>query len=377
MKMNNKNIDELIIKFVESKATLEEQVELRNRLEIKENRIYFEEYVELHYLLNSKIKFDYKKPLKKMMCKIQSKSKYNFLKYAASIIVLIATGYFLTKTTFKTVTNECVIVGTDKAILTLGDGSRIALEKGKKYKNKKISSDGQKIIYESGSNETEKKIVYNYLTIPRGGQFFIELEDGTKVWLNSESKLKYPVNFSDGESRIVELVYGEAYFDVSDSSKHNGDLFIVQSKMQNVEVLGTEFNIKAYGDETEVLTTLIEGSVALSNSVYTKVIKPGEQSKIFQTNNRFEVYKVDVEDEIGWRNGMFSFTNKPLKEIMVVLSRWYDLEIFITDVEIENVKFTGVLSKHKSISRILRDIQSTNDIEYELKNKKLIIKKRE
>ncbi|WP_036827928.1 FecR family protein [Polaribacter sp. Hel1_85] len=375
--MNTKNIDELIIKFVESKATLEEQVELRNRLEIKENRIYFEEYVELHYLLNSKIKFDYKKPLKGMIGKIQSKSKYNFFKYAASIIVLIATGYFLTKTTFKTVTNESITVGTDKAILTLGDGSRIALEKGKKYKSKKISSDGKKIIYESGSNETEKKIVYNYLTIPRGGQFFIELEDGTKVWLNSESKLKYPVNFSDGERRKVELIYGEAYFDVSSSSKHNGDSFVVQSKMQNVEVLGTEFNIKAYHDETVVLTTLIEGSVALSNSVYKKVIKPGEQSKIFQTNNRFEVYKVDVEDEIGWRNGMFSFTNKPLKEIMVVLSRWYDLEIFITDVEIENVRFTGMLSKKKPISIVLQEIKSAIDMEYSFNNKNLIIKKRE
>lgn len=373
--MMTKNIDELIIKFVESKATLEEQVELRNRLEVKENRIYFEEYVELHYLLNSKIKFDYKKSLKGMMGKIQYKSKYNFFKYAASIIVLIATGYFLTKTTFKTVTNECIIVGTDKAILTLDDGSRIALEKGKKYKSKKISSDGQKIIYESGSNKTDKKIVYNYLTIPRGGQFFIELEDETKVWLNSESKLKYPVDFIDGESRIVELLYGEAYFDVSSSSKHNGASFIVQSKMQNVEVLGTEFNIKAYDDETEVLTTLIEGSVALSNGVYTKVIKPGEQSKIFQTNNRFEVYKVDVEDEIGWRNGMFSFTNKPLKEIMVVLSRWYDLEIFITDVEIENVRFTGMLSKKKPISIVLQEIKSAIDMEYSFNNKNLIIKK--
>ncbi|MEO9571348.1 MAG: FecR domain-containing protein [Polaribacter sp.] len=377
--MNSKNIEELIIRFVECKATLEEQVELRDLLKIEENRIYFEEYVELHYLLNSKINFNYKKSLKEITRKIQLSPKkiytHNLFKYAAAIIILITVGYFTIKTPAVKI-EEPIVVGTDKAILTLEDGTTVALEKGKNYKSKIINSNGEKITYTSETNTFSKEVAYNYLTVPRGGQFFIELEDGTKVWLNSESKLKYPVNFYDNQTRKVELVYGEAYFDVSPSTNHKGSSFIVNTEMQNVTVLGTEFNIKAYKDELETQTTLIEGSIVVANAINGRIIKPGQQSKISTTNNKFEVSEVDVDDVIAWRDGMFSFTNKPLDEIMVVLSRWYNVDITIPDAEIQKIKFNGMLSKKKSLINVIEEVKTAIDIEYSFNNRNLIIKKR-
>jgi len=363
--MKGKNIEELIIKFVEGKATLEEQVELRNLLEVEENRIYFEEYVELHYLLNSKINFDYKKPLKEITNKIQLPTKelytHNLFKYAAAIIILITVGYFTIKAPNVKI-NEPIVAGTDKAILTLEDGTIVALEKGEKYKSKMINSDGEKIIYKSDSDTSSKEIVYNYLTVPRGGQFFIELEDGTKVWLNSESKLKYPVNFYDNQTRKVELVYGEAYFDVSSSADHNGASFIVESKMQNVEVLGTEFNVKAYKDEFNVYTTLVEGKVIINRKEQNIILNPTEQASLNTITHNISINVVDVYNEVSWKEGVFSFEGKKLKDLMLVLSRWYDMNVKFKNKELENVMFLGKLKKNQSIEEILKAIKNASII---------------
>src|SRR5690606_40703343 len=123
------------------------------------------------------------------------------------------------------------------------------LEKGDSIQTHNAISNGEEIIY---NNNTSRQLVYNYLTIPRGGQFQLTLSDGTRVWLNSETQIKYPVSFTDGESRQVELVYGEAYFEVSHSTEHKGSDFIVYNQNQEVQVLGTEFNIKAYKDDSNI-----------------------------------------------------------------------------------------------------------------------------
>ena len=158
---------------------------------------------------------------------------------------------------------DIITTGSDKAVLTLEDGSNIELEKGKAFKTNVVNSNGEKLVYNK-TNQT--KITYNYLTIPRGGQYFVKLSDGTEVWLNSESQLKFPVAFIKGQTREVTLVYGEAYFAVSPSTNHNGATFKVMNQGQEVEVLGTEFNIKAYKDEINIYTTLVEGKVTVSNA---------------------------------------------------------------------------------------------------------------
>ncbi|WP_289659140.1 FecR family protein [Flavobacterium panacagri] len=294
----------------------------------------------------------------------------------AAVIVFVSTIYFYKndvneKQPTKVVLTQPVIKpGTDKAILVLANGQQVALGKGSQYSSKGVHSNGTEIIY---NNETAKTaIAYNYLTIPRGGQFFIKLADGTKVWLNSESKLKFPVSFVDGEPRQVELVYGEVYFDVSPSTAHKGSHFNVVTKNQNVEVLGTEFNIKAYQDTPAIFTTLVEGKVNLSGSFDNTILKPGYQSVL--ENNRIRVAAVDVFNEVSWKDGTFSFQEMPLKEIMKVLERWYDIKTVFKNKAVENRTFNGILDKDQKIEEILNIISNTNNIAYEINQKTVIFK---
>ncbi len=317
---------------------------------------------------------------------VENAKKNNYWKYAvaaASIVVLISLNFIFNKEDIQVsepviVNNdELILIGTDKATLTLEDGSSIVLEKGETYVAGNINSNGEKLVYNNYNKKSnsEEEIKYNYLTIPRGGQYAIKLSDGTEVWLNSESQLKYPVNFIDGKTREVELVYGEAYFDVTSSFENNGSKFIVLNKNQEVEVLGTEFNIKAYKDESNIYTTLVEGRVTVSNSVSKQNLTPNQQSKICLVNNQITVNTVDVYGETSWKTGFFSFKSKTLKDIMVVLSRWYDVEVIFEDKKLEGVKFNGVISKNEKIEEILNLIKKTNFITaYDVTNKKITIK---
>lgn len=298
---------------------------------------------------------------------------------AASVAMLISiTLLFNTEKnlphTNPVVVNKTIKIGSDKATLTLEDGSVIELEKGKAYNQGNVSSNGEKLVYNSKDGRTAA-IANNFLTIPRGGQFFVQLADSTKVWLNSESQLKYPVAFVDGETRQVELLYGEAYFEVSPSTKHKGSRFKVKTQEQNVEVIGTEFNIKAYKDETAIYTTLVKGKVAVSNSSNKEILAPDQQSRISSSNGSISIAEVDVYNEISWRKGLFVFKGMPLKDIARVLSRWYDVDIEFADPALGNVRFNGVLNKNQKLEDILTTIKNINFINaYEKKDNKIIIK---
>jgi len=312
--------------------------------------------------------------------KLLSKKKSQFWKYAAAAIFigLISTTYVfrnnISNTPLEanpTIVNT-IVPGTDKATLTLEDGSVIVLEKGATFQTKNANSNGEEIVYQSAKRNASA-IKYNYLSIPRGGEFFIKLSDGTQVWLNSESQLKYPVNFIEGETRIVELVYGEAYFDVSPSTNHKGAKFKVINDAQEVEVLGTEFNIKAYKDETIIYTTLVEGKVEIIMPNLKQILKPNQQSKVDTLNDTLSVVIADVKDVTSWKNGVFSFKNKPLKEIMKVLSRWYDVEVVFENKELETVKFKGIIEKDQSIEEILFIMKSSAVNDYTIKNKTITL----
>lgn len=297
---------------------------------------------------------------------------------AASVAVLVSISLLFNSNkkiigTTPVAVNKNILIGSDKATLTLEDGSVIALEKGKSYTKGNISSNGEKLIY--NSQNKNQAIANNFLTIPRGGQFFVQLADSTKVWLNSESQLKYPVAFVDGETRQVELLYGEAYFEVSPSTKHKGSKFKVKTQMQNVEVIGTQFNIKAYKDETTIYTTLVEGKVAISNAKNREILAPSQQSKINLSSSDISISTVDVYNETSWRKGLFVFKGMPLKDISKVLSRWYDVDIAFADPALGNVKFNGVLNKNQKLEEILTTIKNINFINaYEIKDHKVIIK---
>lgn len=309
--------------------------------------------------------------------KLKKKTKF-YWKFgaAASIALLISLSFIYQKNNDNTIViSKSIEPGNDKAILTLENGSDISLEKGKKYSSINLESNGEKLTYNTKENYSSKEVKYNYLTIPRGGQFFVELSDGTKVWLNSDSKLKYPVGFIKGKSREVVLIYGEAYFDVSPSTAHKGASFKVHTQMQEIEVLGTEFNLKAYKEEVEITTTLVEGKVAigLGDSIPKEYLKPQEQSNYNTETKKMNIAVVDIYNEISWRKGLFSFKNKPLKEIMVVLERWYDVEVVFKNKKAEDVTFNGVLNKKQEIEEILALIKNLNKIDYKILDKKIVI----
>lgn len=306
--------------------------------------------------------------------------KLNFKKYvavAALLALFISISYLYLQDDSDKNNNIPTIVnagepGSNKAILTLEDGSEVVLEKGSLYQNSNTTSNGKELVYNKDQKKSEIK--YNQLTVPRGGQFFIKLSDGTKVWLNSDSKLIYQVSFIEGEIRQVELVYGEAYFDVSPSSVNKGSTFKVIHKKQEIQVLGTQFNIKAYSDEDNIYTTLVEGEIALTAQKHKHILKPNQKANLHINDNSFTLSEVDVYNEISWKDGVFSFEDKSLKEIMIVLSRWYDVEIEFQNKSIEKEEFIGVLGKNQNLESILLNIKSFGIIKgFKIQNKKVIL----
>lgn len=389
--MINSNIENIIVKFLIKQASASELTELEEWIQDSNHKKLFEEYVKINYAIEYNMKeFDSNKVINELLEAYarEKKEKKNqklrkLFYYSAAAVLLggVMTTYFNRMNTdnkpievTKVLVNNVISAGTDKAILTLEDGSNVMLEKDKTYEKDNVVSNGKELICKKG-NKSNATVAYNYLTIPRGGQFKLSLSDGTEVWLNSESKLKFPVAFVEGSLRKVELIYGEAFFDVSPSSEHKGAKFKVLNKDQEVEVLGTEFNIKAYKDEENVYTTLVEGKVTVSNTTSKKYLTPNQQSVINLKNRDITIKSIDAYNEVLWTKGIFSFKGKNLKEIMDVMSRWYDVQVVFQNAELEKVKFNGVLSKNDNIKEILKIIKKTNFInDYEIKDRKIIIK---
>jgi transmembrane sensor len=382
--MEKEHFFELLDKYLSGETNLEENKLLLRYYESFQTSTAWDESLGAIDEMKSKMLVRLQNTLASEEIKVLPIKRFystTFFKFAlaASVAVLISISLLLNKNdsakeNTPLVVNKTIVIGTNKAILTLGNGAVIALEKGKAYSAGNVKSNGDELIYNSANNSKSENIK-NYLTIPRGGQFFVQLSDGTKVWLNSESQLKYPVAFVDGETRQVELVYGEAYFEVSPSTDHKGSRFKVKTQMQNVEVMGTEFNIKAYKDEANIYTTLVNGKVAISNATTKQVLAPNQQSNLSLKNNSINITTVDAYSEIAWKKGLFVFKGMPLKAIMKVLSRWYDVDIEFANATLGNVKFNGVLNKNQKIEDILLTIKNTEFINaYEIKDNKIIVK---
>lgn len=382
--MNTFKIDKLIVKLIGNTISEEESEVLANWLSIEENLHYFNEFIELNQLINNKQEFNYNKSFQKIIKRSQSpknrKRPLYFYAIAASVTLLIALTFTYNRTSnLKEATHKTTIVsnnikpGTDKAILTLENGKQVVLEEGQNYSNSNMSSNGEHLVYD-GKENSNKEITYNILTIPRGGQFNITLADGTQIWLNSETKIKYPVAFEIGKTRAVELIYGEAYFDVTSSSKNKGSKFIVSNKNQEVEVLGTAFNIRNYKEDSNVITTLVHGKVSINYDGKNQILLPNQQSNLNILSNSLHVKKVDVFYETSWRTGSFSFENKSLKEIMTVLSRWYDFEVVFKNSAVAKEEFVGVIGKNEKIESILKTIKNFGIIKnYKIEDKTITI----
>jgi transmembrane sensor len=266
--------------------------------------------------------------------------------------------------------------GTDKATLTLSDGSEISLtdvkngeiavQSGLKVAKTANGQIGYTILPKRKEIKSSQIIEYNTITTPRGGKYQILLPDGTAVWLDAASSLKYPVQFAANE-RNVELV-GQAYFDVS---KDKNKPFKVLSGNQQIEVFGTQFNVNAYSNQAAILTTLLEGSVkvSLKNSKAGKMLKPGEQAAL--ENQRFQINEADVEEAIAWKNGYFVFEKDDVRTVLNKLERWYDVDI-ICDQAFDQMKIGGTISRSKSLSEVLRVLQLTRKIKFKVEGRRIV-----
>jgi transmembrane sensor len=244
--------------------------------------------------------------------------------------------------------------GTDKATLQLADGTTIILDSTNNGQLKAdgistiMNNDGQ-LIYTSNKIQTTN-LVLNSMRTPRGGQYKIVLEDGTKVWLNSASTIKYPAVFS-ANTRTIELD-GEAYFEVA---KNTAKPFIVKTAEMETTVLGTHFNINAYTNENRIQTTLIEGSVQVKAD-NTELLKPGQQGELNQ--GKIKVKKdIDIDEVIAWQKGLFKFRNADVNRIARQLSRWYDVDIKV-DEKLSTLTLGGGISKRSQLSEVLELLKS-------------------
>ena len=381
-------IKKLIVKFLAKEANLKELRQLELWIRNSENEHLFKEYFKANHYANKVLKtYDLETAKKNILQQInRRKAKSNYIfKYAvaATLALILTTTYFFGDSLFNTTDKDVVSppifnantieYGKDKAVLTLENGSLIALEKGNSIQTQNATSNGKVLVYQNKAKQIVE-LVYNQLTVPRGGQFVVELSDGTKVWLNSESQLKYPVSFIKGQSREVELAYGEAYFDVSPSSKHKGAKFKVFNQFQEIDVLGTEFNIKAYKGESNVYTTLVEGKISVSIDNKNLGLKPNQQLDLDINNNTSAIKTVDVYNEVSWKDGVFSFESKTLEEVMKVFSRWYDIEIVFKNNSIKNEEFVGILRKNKNLETILKSFKNYGVIKnFEIEDKKVVL----
>ncbi len=371
---------EIIWKSIHNLATEEEKIELENWLRLDTQNVRFYNKQKNLYskgMLFHSIGPDIDKSWKKLNNSINRQRKNRLLwvsTIAASAIIIFAIFYFNSYFSIESVSilaemhHSDIKPGSNKAVLILDDGteyhladsSSLSLSEG----NTKITNDGSSIKYQSDRKiESQNKLKLNKLIVPRGGEFFIILSDSTKIWLNSETTLEYPVEFT-GEDRIVKLE-GEAFFEVTKSKKR----FKVLTGEQVVEVLGTSFNISSYKEDSLIFTTLVEGKLNVSlmdNPNIKQVLLPNYQSYLYKNESIISVRQVDPSDYIAWKEGRFLFKNKTLIEIMNTLSRWYDVDITIKNEEIGKMKFTGDIKRYEFLENILTLIKQTNEITYEI-----------
>jgi transmembrane sensor len=264
-----------------------------------------------------------------------------------------------------------VAPGANKAILTLASGKKVILNS---VTNGTIAQHGGIVVKKLADAKLQyviqgsqvADIANNTISTPRGGQYQIVLADGTKVWLNAASSLKFPTAFK-GKERIVELI-GEAYFEVA---KNKDMPFTVKFNNTQVQVLGTHFDIMAYPDETETKTTLVEGSVRVSNNTDMQMLKPGQQA-IAAKNGRMQVVEANIEEALAWKNGYFIFRNADLRQIMKQAERWYDVDV-VYNGDIQSRTFGGRISKYKNISELLKNLELAGNIHFNVNGNKVTI----
>lgn len=328
--------------------------------------------------------------------------------WAAAAILVLMTGaaYYLYNKQQATVVakkedtlKNDVAPGSNKAVLTLANGTTIDLDDASngvvaQEGNSKVlkPEDGQ-LLYEQEDNSEQGPLSYNTLATPRSGQYQLILPDGSKVWLNSESSIHYPIAFAENERRVQ--ITGEAYFEVAKLKSGSGERvpFIVEKGNMQVEVLGTHFNVNAYNDESAIKTTLLEGKVRVvkretandkSRQVGTGsekpneisvVLKPGEQAVLSRAHSPLTInHSPDVDNVVAWKNGLFHFESADIKTVMRQLARWYDVEVVYEGTTVKNDPLFVEVSRNTRLSDVLKVLEESGSAKFTIQGKKIVVK---
>lgn len=398
---------ELIIKYLKGELNQQEQELLTKWLSEDERNISFLESLRDEGSFRNDSQFfsslDVNSAWQKVSKQTHQKQDTKFWEKAikwkqVAIVIFFLTAGLLFYTEFKfnkekepavalkvnPYSKDDVLPGGDKAMLELADGSVVILEKAnngslQEQGGVKIVKQDGRLVYNAAQGNPTDKISYNKISTPKGGQYHVILPDGSRVWLNAESTLRFPTMFT-GNERQVELT-GEAYFEVAKleapySSVETGKMmpFKVQTNGVNIEVLGTHFNVMAYSNEKSVNTTLLEGSVRVSHltSNNSQLLKPGQQAKV---NGGIKIVNVDTEEVVAWKNGFFHFNGAGIQTVMGQIERWYDVEVDY-EGEITSKHFTGIISRSINASKVLDMLELTGGVKFEIKGKKISVKSR-
>jgi transmembrane sensor len=299
--------------------------------------------------------------------------------YAAAAVIVLLLSLSVWQINNETVPKETVVVdpqekidigpGTSKALLTMADGSTMMIGDSaegllsKQFNVDLLVNNGEIRYQVVGDNN---QVQYNTITTPNGGQFKIVLADGTKVWINAASSLKYPVAFV-GKERRVEL-QGEGYFEVAPDAEKP---FKVQIGNGEVQAIGTAFNINAYSDEYFASTTLIEGKVLINSGDDNTILFPGQQARMNANRNIQVGSNVDTEEVIAWKNGLFIFKSATLEQIMKQIGRWYDVEVAFENKDTTE-KFSGIVSRSQNLSAVLK-ILSEGGVNFKWEEKRITV----
>lgn len=298
---------------------------------------------------------------------------FNWRKIAVAASVLVAIGIGTLVLLQKREQSPVTIVskesndkepGKTGAILTLSDGSKIVLDSAgngllANQNNTAVSKNNSGVVYKAGSGAL---VVYNTMTTPRARQYNLELSDGTKVWLNASSSITFPTSFATNERKVI--LTGEAYFEVA---KDKTRPFRVSVNDMQVNVLGTHFNVNAYDDEAAVNTTLLEGSVLLTEKGQKVLLKPGQQGQKQKLGVIVVNDNVNLEEVMGWKNGVFYFDNASLQTILRQVSRWYDVDV-VFEKGVPSRTFEGEIQRNLQLSQVLKILEK-NKVHFKIEGK--------
>lgn len=397
------NIGQLIVRYLRGELPVEEQEKLNAwRKRSEENERLFSKLTDEAFLLEELPGYgsrDRETAREKVRAEVREANRRRvsfiykrYIKYAAAVVLAAAAGWGLLR--FDKAAGDQpdgfasveLLPGGNRAILTLDGGREIDLDKAHTGEIARqdqaviLKSEEGYIAYDlsSAKDISSGKAKFNTISTPKGGQYRLRLPDGSRVWLNAQSSLRFPTWFG-GKERQVELT-GEAYFEVTHTGAEKVPFRVVSGK-QTVEVLGTEFNVSGYSDEGDITTTLLTGKVKIDYSTgeakapgfKNVTLSPGQKASVKKLTEEIEISEADIEESIAWKNGRFRFENAELSTIMRQIARWYDVEVEYRG-DVEHIRFKAGISRNVPASKIFQ-ILETSGINIKTEGKKIIISK--